>query len=107
VRAADIACRVGGDEFAVILPESGIGQADQLYRRIEAAVSAKPIGQVPRLTLSAGVAELNENDDSSSLFERADEALYRAKDAGKSRVVPSVVPAPEGKEEGDASTGAA
>jgi diguanylate cyclase (GGDEF)-like protein len=107
VRTADIACRVGGDEFAVILPESGIGQADQLYRRIEAAVSARPIGQVPRLTLSAGVAELNENDDSNSLFERADEALYRAKDAGKSRVVPSVVPAPDGKEEGDANTGAA
>jgi len=107
MRAADIACRVGGDEFAVILPESGIGQADQLYRRIEAAVSARPIGQVPRLTLSAGVTELNENDDSNSLFERADEALYRAKDAGKSRVVPSVVPAPEGKEEGDANTGAA
>ena len=106
VRTADIPCRVGGDEFAVILPESGIGQADQLYRRIEAAVSARPIGQVQRLTLSAGVAELNENDDSNSLFERADEALYRAKEAGKSRVVPSVVPAPE-EREGDTNSGAA
>jgi diguanylate cyclase (GGDEF)-like protein len=106
VRAADIPCRVGGDEFAVILPESGIGQADQLYRRIEAAISARPIGQVQRLTLSAGVAELGEKDDARSLFERADEALYRAKEAGKSRVVPSVVPAPE-QHEGGASTGAA
>jgi diguanylate cyclase (GGDEF)-like protein len=106
VRAADIPCRVGGDEFAVILPESGMGQADQLYRRIEAAISARPIGQVQRLTLSAGVAELGENDDARSLFERADEALYRAKEAGKSRVVPSVVPAPE-QQEGGASSGAA
>jgi diguanylate cyclase (GGDEF)-like protein len=106
VRAADIPCRVGGDEFAVILPESGIAQADQLYRRIDAAISARPIGQVQQLTLSAGVAELNENDDARSLFERADEALYRAKEAGKSRVVPSVVPAPE-QREGGASSGAA
>src|SRR5438034_9858764 len=45
VRTADIACRVGGDEFAVILPESGIDQADQLYRRIQNAVSSRPIGQ--------------------------------------------------------------
>jgi diguanylate cyclase (GGDEF)-like protein len=106
VRAADIPCRVGGDEFAVILPEADIGQADQLYRRIEAAISARPIGQVQRLTLSAGVAELDENDDARSLFERADEALYRAKETGKSRVVPSVVPAPE-QQEGGASSGAA
>jgi diguanylate cyclase (GGDEF)-like protein len=106
VRAADIPCRVGGDEFAVILPESGIAQADQLYRRIDAAISARPIGQVQRLTLSAGVAELNENDDARLLFERADEALYRAKEAGKSRIVPSVVPAPE-PHQGGASSGAA
>jgi diguanylate cyclase (GGDEF)-like protein len=106
VRAADIPCRVGGDEFAVILPEAGIAQADHLYRRIEAAVSARPIGQVQRVTLSAGVAELNEHDDAESLFERADEALYRAKEAGKSRVMPSVVSAPE-QREGGASSGAA
>jgi diguanylate cyclase (GGDEF)-like protein len=106
VRAADIPCRVGGDEFAVILPEAGIPQADQLYRRIEAAVSARAIGQVQRLTLSAGIAELNEHDDAESFFERADEALYRAKEAGKSRVVPSVVSAPE-EREGGASSGAA
>jgi diguanylate cyclase (GGDEF)-like protein len=106
VRAADIPCRVGGDEFAVILPESGIAQADQLYRRIDAAISARPIGQVQQLTLSAGVAELSDNDDARSLFERADEALYRAKEAGKSRVVPSVVPAPE-PHQGGASSGAA
>jgi diguanylate cyclase (GGDEF)-like protein len=106
VRAADIPCRVGGDEFAVILPESAIAQADHLYRRLEAAISARPIGQVQRLTLSAGVAELNEHDDARSLFERADEALYRAKEAGKARVVPSVVTA-RAQREGDASSGAA
>jgi len=87
VRSADIACRVGGDEFAVILPESALTDADQLYRRIQAAVSARPIAQVGKLHLSAGVAELRSDDDATALFERADEALYRAKNAGKDQVV--------------------
>jgi diguanylate cyclase (GGDEF)-like protein len=87
VRSADIACRVGGDEFAVILPESTLDDADQLYRRIQAAVSSRPISQIGKLHLSAGVAELQPADDSVTFFQRADEALYRAKNAGKGQVV--------------------
>jgi diguanylate cyclase (GGDEF)-like protein len=90
VRSADIACRVGGDEFAVILPESTLADADQLYRRIQAAVSARPLALVGKLHLSAGVAELRSEDDGTSLFERADEALYRAKNAGKDQIVAAV-----------------
>src|SRR5204862_4076653 len=95
VRTSDIACRVGGDEFAVILPESSIGDADQLYRRIQAAVSSRPISQIGNLYLSAGVAELRPEDDAVSFFQRADEALYRAKDAGKGQVVAADRPAAE------------
>jgi diguanylate cyclase (GGDEF)-like protein len=87
VRSADIACRVGGDEFAVILPESGLEDGDQLYRRIQGSVSARPIGQAGTLFLSAGVAELRPEDDVVSFFQRADDALYRAKESGKGRVV--------------------
>jgi diguanylate cyclase (GGDEF)-like protein len=87
VRTADVACRVGGDEFAVILPESAIGDADQLYRRIQNAISSRPLGQGGKLFLSAGVAELRAEDDPVSFFQRADDALYRAKEAGKGRVV--------------------
>jgi len=87
VRSADIACRVGGDEFAVILPESGLKDADQLYKRLETAVSTRPVAQAGRLHLSAGVTELRPDDDSVTFFERADEALYRAKGAGKGTVV--------------------
>jgi diguanylate cyclase (GGDEF)-like protein len=90
VRSADVACRVGGDEFAVILPESTLADADQLYRRIQAAVSVRPLAQVGKLQLSAGVAELRSEDDGTSLFERADEALYRAKNAGKDQIVAAV-----------------
>jgi diguanylate cyclase (GGDEF)-like protein len=87
VRTADIACRVGGDEFAVILPESSIEDADQLYRRLQNAVGSRPIGQAGKLFVSAGVAELRAEDDPVSFFQRADDALYRAKEAGKGRVV--------------------
>src|SRR4051812_11113188 len=85
VRSADIACRVGGDEFAVILPESSLEDADQLYRRIQHNVSARPISQGGKLYLSAGVGELRPDDDAVTFFQRADDALYRAKDAGKGR----------------------
>src|SRR5688572_9160615 len=85
VRSADVACRVGGDELAVILPESALADAEQLYRRIQFAVGARPLGPFERIRLSAGIAELQAEDDAKTLFERADEALYRAKDSGKGR----------------------
>jgi diguanylate cyclase (GGDEF)-like protein len=92
VRTADVACRVGGDEFGVILPESSLEDADQLYRRIQNAVSSRPIGQAGKLYLSAGVAELRAEDDPVAFFQRADDALYRAKEAGKGRVVAANTP---------------
>jgi diguanylate cyclase (GGDEF)-like protein len=92
VRSADVACRVGGDEFAVILPESTTGDADQLYHRLLGAVSTRPVGQVGRLSISAGMAELREDDNPTAFFERADEALYRAKEHGKGQVVSHEAP---------------
>jgi diguanylate cyclase (GGDEF)-like protein len=92
VRSADVACRVGGDEFAVILPESSLPDADQLYTRLEQALSVRPVAQAGRLHLSAGVAELRPDDDAISFFERADEALYRAKGSGKGTVVAMETP---------------
>jgi diguanylate cyclase (GGDEF)-like protein len=83
VRSADVACRVGGDEFAIILPESTIEDAEGLYGRLQAAMARRPVGQAGRIALSAGVADLRPDDDAVSFFERADEALYRAKGEGK------------------------
>ena len=90
VRSADIACRVGGDEFAVILPESALADAEQLYRRLQFAVSNRATGPSERLHLSAGIAELVPEDDAVSFFERADEALFRAKETGKDQAVAAV-----------------
>jgi diguanylate cyclase (GGDEF)-like protein len=76
----------------VILPESSLNDADQLYRRIQNSVSSRPLGQAGKLYLSAGVAELRAEDDPVALFQRADDALYRAKEAGKGRVVSANAP---------------
>jgi diguanylate cyclase (GGDEF)-like protein len=86
-RSADIPCRVGGDEFAIVLPESGLPEAEQLFRRILDAFASRPIGEAGRLDLSAGIAELRGGDDGATLFQRADEALFRAKEAGKGTAV--------------------
>ncbi len=84
-RTADIACRVGGDEFAVVLPESSGEEAELLAGRIARAISARAISPAGTVTLSAGVAELRSSDRPTDLFERADEALYRAKELGKAQ----------------------
>ena len=87
VRGADIACRVGGDEFGVILPESSIDEAQRLFQRLQLAVQSQPTGRVPSVGLSAGIAELGRDDDGTSFFRRVDQALYRAKRSGKGTVV--------------------
>jgi diguanylate cyclase (GGDEF)-like protein len=89
VRTADIACRIGGDEFAVILPESALADAHLLFSRIEEAIAEAPVGQAERLAVSGGIAELAKNASPTDFFDAADEALYRAKHAGKGQVAAS------------------
>jgi diguanylate cyclase (GGDEF)-like protein len=95
VRSADIACRVGGDEFAVILPESNLSDSEQLYARLRTALSSRPVGQAGPLTMSAGMAELQPDDDAIAFFQRADHALYGAKEAGKGQVVAASLRQPQ------------
>jgi diguanylate cyclase (GGDEF)-like protein len=85
VRTADIACRIGGEEFAVVLPESSLGDAEQLYERLASAVAASPVAEAGDLSLSGGITHLHPDDSPTTFFERADDALYSAKAAGKAR----------------------
>jgi diguanylate cyclase (GGDEF)-like protein len=86
VRSVDVASRIGGDEFAVILPESSADDGEQLYRRVHNSMRGVALGpEGHSLHLSAGIAELEHGDTAASIFERADAALYRAKDHGKDR----------------------
>jgi diguanylate cyclase (GGDEF)-like protein len=86
VRSVDVACRIGGDEFAVIMPESASTDGEQLFRRVHNSMRGTALGpDEQRLRLSGGIAELLHGDTPASLFERADAALYRAKELGKDR----------------------
>lgn len=93
LRAADLACRYGGDEFCLLLPETDIEGARVIAERIRDAVGRRIIGfegLALRTTVSIGVAAFPQHDegDVRSLIARADEALYRAKKAGRDCVVP-------------------
>jgi diguanylate cyclase (GGDEF)-like protein len=85
-RQTDVACRIGGDEFAVILPEAGARDAEQLCGRIQLAVDSDTSGPAERIHLSAGIAALRPEDDPVALFQRADDALYEAKESAKGKV---------------------
>ena len=83
VRESDIPCRIGGDELGLILPESRLADAQRLAARIEQAVVARPVARAGHMRVSVGYAELQPNDDSTSLFERADQSLYAEKQLRK------------------------
>jgi diguanylate cyclase (GGDEF)-like protein len=90
VRAYDIACRVGGEELAILLPRAHIDEAcarlDQLREEIGAAVLNYKGTQLPPVTVSIGVADLAAGSP-DDLLRRADTALYAAKNGGRNRVM--------------------
>jgi len=91
LRQADVAARYGGDEFAVILPESGLEEARKFYERLRNHIATEPIPPVGHISLSCGIGELERQpgrrEDAETFFERVDDALYRAKLAGKGQVM--------------------
>ncbi len=83
-RAGDVAFRIGGDEFAVLLPDTDAEEAAVVAERIRARVEA----ELPHVTASLGVAQLGvPAPDADTLLASADVALYDAKGAGRNRVV--------------------
>lgn len=90
LREGDCACRYGGEEFAVILPGSDLEGARRVAERVrtgmERGLFRENQGAPTGVTLSLGVARLNDDEDAHDLVARADLALYRAKAAGKNRV---------------------
>lgn len=89
LRASDLACRVGGEEFVLILPDTDVGAANVIAERLRLLVSTTPIAVADdiRLTISAGCATLTVHDTDATLLKRADMAVYAAKHNGRNRVV--------------------
>jgi diguanylate cyclase (GGDEF)-like protein len=89
-RQSDVVARFGGEEFAVLLPETPMREALQFAEKIRAAVAAEDLGtgMPPRITISAGVAGMSKSELHSpeELVAAADAALYRAKGNGRNRV---------------------
>ena len=93
VRGIDLACRYGGEEFVVLMPETDMAVATMVAERLRRRIAGEPfpIQQSARrveVTISIGLATLGREEGASGLLKRADQALYRAKRDGRNRVVP-------------------
>ena len=90
VRASDTIARIGGEEFAVILPDTSAEDARNIGESIRQSIESEPFivgGQQRSVTLSGGIASWSsELDDMSDLLRLADRRLYRAKSAGRNRI---------------------
>ncbi len=89
VRQSDKIARYGGEEFVLLLADTGPEAARQVAEKLRQTVKTTPLadGRVVGLTLSAGVAVTTGWDSPEQLFERADRALYQAKEQGRDQVV--------------------
>jgi two-component system, cell cycle response regulator len=93
VRSVDLVARLGGEEFAVVMPETDATVATAVAERLRLAIAGEPFalgssGERIWVTVSVGAtATLSSGDDRERLFKRADAALYEAKSAGRNRVV--------------------
>jgi diguanylate cyclase (GGDEF)-like protein/PAS domain S-box-containing protein len=96
LRLSDVLGRLGGEEFAILLPDTDLAGAMIVAERMRAAVAAVEVqsgelaaglARAPiRVTISIGVAELRGDEPTESLLKRSDRALYAAKDLGRDRV---------------------
>ena len=88
-RQTDLICRVGGEEFAVLLPGLDVSRAEPLAQRVVNAVSQSPITEdniIIEYSVSCGIADTTTSYQLQALFKEADDAMYLAKERGRNRV---------------------
>ena len=94
IRNIDLACRYGGEEFVIVMPETDMTVATMVAERLRRRIASEPfaIQQGARsleVTISIGIAAIGQpGDTAAAILKRADTALYRAKRDGRNRVVP-------------------
>lgn len=91
IRKPDTACRYGGEEFVVLLPETGVNAAVNLAQRLLESIAGTTVAHKQKLlgvTASIGVGTLGEDEvvEAATLLERADQALYSAKNSGRNQL---------------------
>lgn len=87
LRGADILARWGGEEFVILTPHCGERKAAALAEKLRGLLADDPVPGVGRVTSSFGVAEWMHDETLDDWLKRVDDALYRAKDEGRNRVV--------------------
>jgi two-component system cell cycle response regulator len=93
IRGIDLACRYGGEEFVVVMPETDMAVATMVAERLRRRIAGEPFpiqkgARTIDVTISIGIAALGPDDTAAAVIKRADQALYRAKRDGRNRVVP-------------------
>lgn len=91
-RPSDLTCRWGGEEFLILAPGCSLEQARGYAERLRTAMAANPWPTRGTVTASFGVTVQSPRDSAGALVDRADEALYHAKRAGRNRVVTQPAP---------------
>ena len=90
VRGSDLACRTGGEEFAVVMPRTPSAASNDIAGRILRAISSEPVsignGKSLDITVSIGAADFGDGDTLASILKRADEALYASKRNGRNQI---------------------
>ncbi|MCM2329988.1 PAS domain S-box-containing protein/diguanylate cyclase (GGDEF) domain-containing protein [Geopseudomonas sagittaria] len=94
LRRIDLFCRLGGEEFVIICPETDASQAAHLAEALRRLVQGTPFAQAGQVTASFGVSSARPGDSHGSLLQRADQALYAAKGGGRNRVCGETAPLP-------------
>jgi two-component system cell cycle response regulator len=84
IRGIDLACRYGGEEFVVVMPETDVGVATMVAEPFAIQQGARAV----QVTISIGIAGVTDGESAANAIKRADQALYRAKRDGRNRVVP-------------------
>jgi len=93
IRGIDLACRLGGEEFVIVMPETDMAVATIVAERLRRRIASEPFSvshgaRMLDVTISIGIATLDTADDNAAtILKRADQALYRAKRDGRNRVV--------------------
>lgn len=87
LRRGDIIGRYGGEEFVMLLPDTAVEQAASVGEKLRKRIESQSIGEIPVVTVSMGCTAFRPGEDIRTLIQRADQAMYEAKNSGKNRII--------------------